>query len=198
VRFHIFSILFVFTITGCAKDSGFTPSPVDSFVLPLVEGNFWVYERIGIDSSGATIDSSVFMMAVGQPDTIGNDIAFPVSNFRFEFEGTDVFLRVNRSDGLYNVKEPIPDPPVFIHILTFPTAVGDSLPFRGYVIRTGLVNESVRVPVGTFTCVRYDISLDGIIVGQTFVAPNVGIVRFWQRYFGLLREENRLRSYYLN
>jgi len=189
----------VFTITGCTNDSGFSPSPPQSFILPLAEGNSWIYVRTEIDSSGATVDSSVFMMAVGQPDTFGTEKAYPVSNFRFEFEGTNLFLRVHRSDGLYNVKpRSNPDPPIFIHVLPFPTMIGDSLLYSGYVIRTGSANESVTVPAGSFACIRYDISENGIIVGETFVAANIGIVKFWQRYFDLLRQEDKLRSYYLN
>ena len=200
MRLSALSMLLVGTMSigGCSNDTGFRPSLQQDQILPLATGNFWEFLRTGIDSSGTSIDSSSLMVTVGQPDTFGTEKAYPVSNFRLEFEDPGPLLRVNRTDGLYNVAvRPSPDPPSFIHVLTFPTVIGDSLPYSGYIIRTGSVNESVTVPAGSFTCIRYDILLNGITVGQTYVVPNIGIVKSWQRYFGLLRQVDQLRSYHI-
>ncbi len=163
----------------------------------ITSSSYWQFLRTGIDSSGATVDTLYVQVAVCQPDTFGTE-KVPVSNLHFELEDPAPLLRANGSNGLYSVQTtPNPASAIFILVLKSPTVVGDSLTYAGYVVRTGSLNESVTAPAGAFTCIRYDISLAGVIVGQVYAAPNIGIVKSRQRYFGLLRSVDQLRSYHL-
>ncbi len=179
-------LLLTTTFPACKEEAGVPSIPAEDAILPLTTNNSWNFLRRGIDSNGVTVDSSLLSMTVGQPDTLGTEEAYPVSNFPFVFIDPGPLLWANRTGGLYNVI-PGPTPPsrAFVRVFQYPTAMCDSLRFSGHTIVTASVTEMVTVPAGSFRCVRYDIFQSGTLRGQLFVAPNVGIVKSWQRYFGL-------------
>ena len=198
MKLHIllFVLAVIGTIGGCKSDSGIVPSFDNNEILPLASGNTWMFLRTGIDSNGTIVDSSSLLMAVGQPDTFGREIVYPVSNFPFVFTQPGPLLLANKSNGLHNViGRPHPLSPVFLHVLQFPTAVGDTVRFSGYTIRSGSLSESVAVHAGSFTCIRYDILQDNVAVARIFMVPDIGIVKSWQRYYGLSGLVDQLHSF---
>lgn len=198
-RYTLFFVIVAAAVVfACKNEAGVPSTLTEDELLPLAAGNFWEFRRTGIDSNGVPTDSSSLSMTVGQPDTFGTEKAYPVSNIPFVFVDPGPLLWANKSGGLYNViPGPFPPAPAFVRVFQFPTVVGDSSRYSGHTIRTTLVSEQVVVPAGSFTCVRYDIFQGDTLRGRLFFAPNIGIVKVWQRYYAVSALVDELRSYQL-
>ena len=196
-------LFFVLAAVGafpaCKDETNVPATPDQNQILPLATGNTWEFLRSWIDSNGVPVYSSSLLVSVGQPDTFGTEKAYPVANFPFVFVSPEPLLCSNRPGGLY-IAIPAPDSlsAAFARLLTFPTNLGDSITFSQHTIRTASVNEHVVVPGGSFTCVRYDIFQSDTLRGKLFVAPNIGIVRVWQRYYAVSALVDEMRSFRLH
>lgn len=182
------------------KSDPVVPATVDQReILPLAAGNSWNFLRSWIDTNGVTVDSISLQMTVGQPESLGTERAYPVSNFPFVFVNPSPLLCANKAGGLYNVI-PGPDPlsRAFAKVFAYPTSPGELTTIYGYTIRTGTVSEQVVVPSGSYTCVRYDILQSDSLLGQLYVAPGTGIVKSWKRYYGVSALVDELRSFQLH
>lgn len=177
---------------GTGLDSG--------VALPLEEGNMWESQRLTLDASGFVTDSSTIVMSVASRDTFGTEVGYRLNNFLFF---TIVYppvavLWTNKSDGVYDILgDPLApsSPPDVRRALPFPTFPGDSLVYAGLTISTYSLDELTTVITGSFACIRYDVSSGGSLVGQIFIAPNLGIVKAWQQQFGNSRVVDELRSF---
>lgn len=198
-RFLLFVLAAAAGFPACKDETNVPATPDQDQILPLAAGNTWEFLRSWIDSNGVTVYSSSLLMSVGQPDTFGTEKAYPVADFPFVFVSPEPLFCSNKPGGLYNAI-PAPDSlsAAFARLLTFPTNVGDSTHFSQHTIRTASVNEHVVVPGGSFTCVRYDIFQSDTLRGQLFVAPNIGIVRAWQRYYAVSALIDEMRSFRLH
>jgi hypothetical protein len=184
----------------CSRESAVGPILWIGSVLPLRAGNTWNYEH-SVDTNGVVVNSSLLCMSVGELDTFGTEAGYQIEHFvvgdGIEYLGP--VLWANKADGLYDiVGRPFPLPPALHRALIFPTHVGDTLVFAGYLILTAALEEAVVVAAGIFNCVRYDVFMNNAMVAQVYAAPNVGIIKSWQLTFPRSRRVDKLVSYQLH
>ena len=196
---HILFFVLTAAFLACKNETYVPPTLNQDEIIPLATRNSWEFVREWIDTNGVPIDSTSLSMQVSQPDTFGTELAFPVSNFPIVFVNPSPLLCANKAGGLYNViPGPNPLSPAFVKLLPFPSTIGDSIVFSGHTIRTTSVNERVVVPAGSFICVRYDIMQYNSLRGRLFVAPKVGIVKAWQRYYAMSAVIDELLSFQIH
>lgn len=194
---HLLAALII-VFPSCKEDQTTQPSGLPAgVILPLATGDFWEFDKTRYDGNGAIIDTSVVVMDVMRPDTLGGVAGFVLRNQIFWFINPGRMLVTNRSDGLYTATTPliIPQPPPTVaRALKYPTFVGDTLTYQGYLIRTRALAQSTTVHAGTFSCIAYDVIVDRDTLAEILAAPNVGFVHVWQQ-IGFVREVHELRSY---
>ena len=187
-------------VLSCEEDSPVETNLDSGVALPLEEGNVWEYQRLTFDENGFLTDSSTLVMSVAARDTFGTEVGYRLDNFLFfTIVHPPVAVRwTNKSDGVYDIHgDPLaPSSPPDVHrALPFPTFPGDSLVYAGLSISTYSINEPITITSGSYECVRYDVFSGGSLVGQIFIAANLGIVRAWQQQFGNSRVVDELRSF---
>jgi hypothetical protein len=138
-------------------------------------------------------------MTVGQSQSIGTETGFPISNFPIVFVNPAPLLCISKIGGLYILTTGAdPNTPSLVMILPSPTLVGDSAVYYGHVIRTTSLRDSIVVPAGSFSCVRYDVLQSDTLRGRIYVSPEIGIIKCWQRYYGVAALVDELRTYQLH
>ena len=194
-------LCFITILGGC--DNPVRNSPDTSVILPLHIGNSWTYRAVDIAANGDTIRNAIDTAVVAASQTIGSGIFFRISNLPVSVGmilSWHITQYANKDFGLIGIVEPDkiivgPPPPLVVDtVLLYPTKVGDEHDLQRFKVRTAAKNLVVQTSVGTFQAYQYDVFSDTSLVTQIWMAPNIGIVKSWQR-FGFAQSYRFLISY---
>ncbi|MFN0157500.1 MAG: hypothetical protein ACKVRP_05425 [Bacteroidota bacterium] len=173
VRFFIVALI-VLLITSCSPDNDPT-CPGDSIasveILPLKEGNIWLYKAFSYDPQGNVISTSEPSMSVSG-DTM-------ISGERWYFVNSG--LMTNKPGGLWIMssfgEELIP------YLFTkFPCSVGDSWLLGPQYTNSQSIGQCVSVSEvvvtqnGSYACYKYLISSESGQRSEFYFRPGVGLV----------------------
>lgn len=205
ISFYLFPII-ILLFLSCKRSGVSGPELTFNTILPLSVGNYWVYSSVDyrineFDSSIIILDSSIVKMEVDKEDTLDSFIGFSIKDYIFLITwDISEILFANKDDGLYIVQRQgfvyPPQPARISKALSYPTFVGETNSFGGYIIKTKSLSELKSVEAGSFNCILFEVFFHDALVGKLWVAPNLGIVKSW-RLFGLVIEENELLYYNL-
>jgi len=196
----VFNLLAILTFVSVLSSCDHTTQPnLDTRqILPLVVSNSWTYARTWSRLDSTVVDTVT--MSITSKDTVQGVVGYNVNNLIIgPILWFDMFMIDNRIDGLYMIKWPLTIPPTIpsaSKALSFPTNVGETNSFEGYLITTESIEQPVTVKAGTFQCVKYLVRLDTNVVGLIWSQPGVGFVRTWAQY-GLVNYTHELTSYSL-
>jgi len=199
----VVSLLALGTVPSCKTHS--TEPKIDAgVIMPMAPGDTWNYGSAWFDSTGVVTYSFTVEMSTYGPDTVGSFIGYGFYNFLL---WPLSILFENEPDGVYSTNDPSaeligtgPSSPQPIEIdkaLSYPTYPGDTLTYRGYLIRTQSINEMMTVPAGSFKCIHYDAYSADVLSYQLWLSPNVGMVRVWRKLGPQVRVDS-LQTYQLH
>jgi hypothetical protein len=191
-------LIFISTlvVSGCDSDSG--PDYTSSTLIPLKEGNYWVYENSVYDSIGTLLGRAYDTITIGNAVTIDGQIWYEELRSGF-IVPADSSRYSNRSDGVWG--RYVLSAGAFTNFLyKYPTAINDtfaltrsaSFPpdetFERTFKMTVATNTPVIVPAGTFSALHYRYFIQAVdsvtmevkrsleLVDE-YVAPGVGLVK---------------------
>ena len=189
---HFLLLLFLVVCIGCESDS--EPANIPP-LIPLKEGNWWLYEMSTFDSTGQLVDRHYDTVHVGSSAPIDGEEFHWILN---HYSGlvNDSTMQTNRTDGVWEND--------FYHffpvmLYKYPTQQNDTFRIeqtvspgwddvveRSFTITVAL-QDSVTIPLGTFSTTHYrahrqqidsltDQVLDEFNIDH-YVAPGIGLVK---------------------
>ncbi|KAA3634315.1 MAG: hypothetical protein DWP97_07330 [Calditrichaeota bacterium] len=171
-------------IIGCSKETPYEIVELPDNLLPLSDGNSWVYtfQRIKLNGILDTlIDTSQYLVsgkAFGDYFAIEYSTSFQTIATMYYYKNNDVGLwAYNTTSGLEEL------------YLKYPSDTGDSHSWRGFTVKT-ISNDTVLiVDSSTYLCYHYYLSTGDSLANNTtqhidyFYAPNIGMIKQISRTF---------------
>jgi len=172
--FIFFSFLIIITMLGCDNQADVTniqnDHPSIDGLIPMKEGNYWVYLSSNYDSTGRQYPANLYTSKILKDTLINNEPWFIFS------EG---YIRTNRNDGMWFMSSDGPR-------LGYPLNLNDSVctaPYPNicdYYIKLTKVNELIYVLGVKYYANVYDFIFPDfeVPVGyRNYIVPHLGIVR---------------------
>lgn len=196
-------LITLLAITGCESETG--PGNTPSTLIPLKEGNVWVYEHSKYDSLGTLLTRAYDTITIGKAVTIDGQVWYEKLRSGFNVPN-DSASYSNQPDGIWS--RYVIGGAYTKLLYKYPTAVNDTFnvtisqpfPVEGMLEKTFTMtvtpNEPVTIPLGTFNTVHYRSYLQSIdsvtkeVVwsgdpSDQYVAPGVGLVKsVYQSFIG--------------
>lgn len=180
--FYSLFIMFVMLISfHCGKNSSpVSPLPSSPGIIPLRVGNSWIFTQTNFDTSGNEISKGDLSYSITR-DTLMSDgrlyFVFREDSLFFDsyyqqYLFTNGWL-INDREGLWKAFQNS------TLVYAYPTDTSSSSWFNraGLVGRTPTTNETILVPAGFFTCIKYEFaSTMSMRLFDVYVQPNFGEV----------------------
>jgi len=172
-------------------------------ILPLNQGNWWVYEIKDYDSAGTMIRLDYDTLHVISAPRFNGEQWYGVARQRYRLEPDDTVLMINRADGLWKTadwqqlgewllyKHPTAANDTFsVNITSWPDGDGE---LNKIFYETFALQQLVTIPLGAFTTTCYKEHwqvidsltfqvLDDEVNEEHYVAPGVGLIKKVSRY----------------
>lgn len=189
---HYFGIL-VLTIALYSCDST-NPTENKQLIMPLKEGNWWLYEISTFDSIGLLVGRQYDTVHVGPAINVSGEEGHWVAHHYKGFDN-DSSIQINRADGLWELKyhpgpwliykHPTQKQDTFsIEMTSWPD--GDGILEKRFN-ETVALQEPVTIPLGTFSTIHYrwhyqevDSLTHQVLSGFSidhYVAPGIGLIK---------------------
>lgn len=192
-------VFFLASIFNSCSESTSPSSPTE--IVPLKEGNRWIYSISDYDSVHALRWTILDTIEIGAPTIHDGKIWYPYISItnRLNTLNDTLFYR-NENDGLWGsflVYSPH-------HVYKYPAAIGDTFnintsnfpdtsTLQRRFIQVGGLQDIITVPAGTFSCIRYDEHyqilnpenmnvLQDDVSDQSYVAPGIGLIKSIRHY----------------
>ncbi len=160
-------LLFV-VLLGCSKKSSTEDPVVVPDLFPLKTGNTWTYKTTRMD----TVISSHFNKVIGDTIILGETWS------RVSYDDALVSIMKNKSDGLWFMNPTKSTSGIAILYYKYPVPAGTQyVTTDGVNVTVVSVNETVTVPMGTFSCYHYTMTYPNSEVYQEYYCPGKGLVR---------------------
>jgi len=206
---YIYIVLLLAIVVGGCSETVSTDS--HSVIMPLKEGNAWVYIYTTYDSAGNVkliLKQDSFYL--GLPITKGSEHWYPAF-YPLRINQSDTTFYVNKSDGLWETYFSLS------HLkYKYPTSTNDTFdvtlvrnwPAPGVIEKsfteTVSASESISIPLGTFTCIHYRVHeqhidsatmvvTDDTNMGDDYVSPGIGLIKSVGEYSRLTGPPDSLR-----
>lgn len=170
--FTIFLLLAV--VAGCSKsDDNQDQPPATPSLIPLQIGNNWNYRSTMQD----TVITTHFNTVIGDTSIRDEDW------FIMTYDNQVSVLLNNRSDGLWFWNNSKSTMGTSILYYRYPVPAGTEYYTTDSVfVSVVSVNESVTVPMGTFSCYHYTMKYPGNAVYQEYYCPGTGLIKLEKYY----------------
>lgn len=200
-------------ITGCESETG--PGTTPATLIPLKEGNYWVYENSVYDSVGTLLGRAYDTITIGKAVTIDGQVWYEKLRSGFTVPA-DSATYSNQPDGVWE-RYVLPVGALTQFLYKYPTVANDTFalrigkPFPVDIEKafsmTVATNEQAVVPAGTFTTIHYRRFLQALdsvtmevrsslVVADQYVAPGVGLVKSTSQSFvgfpGMIRNHESI------
>ena len=179
-----------------------------SVIMPLHEGNTWIYQITEYDLNGIVTKQSLDTIFVSKEITLNNEIWFEVVDKMFNY--TDSTVMVNTDLGLWykcnpcdsmsylEAQYPLKNSPYYAGENYFDFFYRDSTDSLVFVSETinrmaNFENVSkVNIPAGTFDCIKYTNWFESKILSKAY---NPSYVRYYVPDLGMIREEHYVNRF---
>lgn len=184
----IISAFLFSVIQGCDKSATIVDPPVSTDVIfPLAVNNEWVYTKKYFDTTGAISSQSNTTLSIVK-DSVRLGEKIYVNNQSVYF--------VNRTDGFWIFDITGKSDNQYL-LLKYPCKLNETYNGAPTIYRNGVpnvatvtvasLNESVTVPAGTFTCIKYVVESHDPATGKkddrviNYCSPKTGLI-IYERY----------------
>lgn len=179
---YTISVLFIAMVVGCEGTTDPNNNNVSQDVIfPLAVNNEWVYQETIFDSNGVVSRQNNYSTAIVKDSIrLGEKVFIDQSGF----------IYVNRTDGLWYLNDGINRNEQLL-AFKYPCKIGDTFPGSHFnyngekdlvTMTVVSLNESITVPAGTYTCIKYIgegyFPSSGLKTDRRmyYLAPKIGIV----------------------
>jgi hypothetical protein len=154
----IFGLILLVVLSSCSEKK----------IIPLENGNLWIYKAEQVDSVGNVLQSALLYHVVLSDSTINNEKYFERKNE--SAYGAPEFC-INRPDGMYVYSQQNGA----MYDYKYPVTLNEKFVRRGFDTATVTsLSEKVSTKAGDFTCLKYE-TTGKTIKEVCYICPGVGI-----------------------
>jgi hypothetical protein len=210
---HYFWILLLFAtfFVACSMQE---PTSNPSALIPLKEGNQWIYETDYYDSNNVLTMKVIDTIFFRSPINHGSENWYELYSRRYSDSTDDTIFYFNRPNGTWTYSH---FAAIESLLYKYPTVAGDtfntvtskpisnSYPISNLFMETLSTNDTISLPIGIFPCIHYRLHeqyLDrstmsvkyDYVHSDYFVSPGIGSIKLFTDpsiRTGVLPDSNR-------
>lgn len=184
-------LLVLFSFVNCSDEK---EEAIPDVLMPGKTGSWWKYNIKSYNKTESPDTSFVRTMYYGESVSYKEKTGYKVENilplgFGFSILTKKSTYYLNTESGLFLGEKDEseytypPQGPHFSKYFKYPTYVGDSALVSGTIIKTLSMEEEIRVPYGTFNCIKYIAILNDDTLGTIWFKPKLGIVKIKETWW---------------
>jgi hypothetical protein len=185
IAFCIVIACVLLPLSSCKEKQSTEASGDSGVIMPLKEGNTWVFHYTFFDTLGNITSTMVDSTTIGRDTVIDGETWYRT-------HVSSMYHYTNRADGYYLRVQDYGANAQISRLKQYPARVNDSIPSGSTYIVVASVSDQITVGAGGFSCYQYRWNYNGYAgqpspgYRQEWYCPNVGPVK----YVGHLRTQS--------